>query len=472
MKNKIEKVIGGVVLFFFIVCTVYLIVSIQGFGIIPSKYITFIYVIMILLLILSITLITRKNMAVYLIGIISTLIISSGYLLATSYINKANHAINQMVNNKVTSVNYYVLVKKDSSIQNISELKDKRVGYIQDNNSLKLQNLLFSKVKCTATVYIDYNTILNDFFQDVPIILNSGYVEALGDEIPDFSDTYKIIYTFTVEEELDLDHEYIDITSEPILVYLSGMDTYGEISTRSRSDVNILMAINPKTHRILLVNTPRDYYVQLHGTTGLKDKLTHAGIYGIEKSMQTIEDLYGAKIDHYVRVNFNTLIKLIDEIGGIDIQSDTEFTAWTNKDVHVVKGLNHFNGEQALAYARERYSYATGDRHRGENQQQVITEIIKKVSNTKTLLSKYDAILDTLSNSFETDFSHNELKSFAKMQLNQNIKWDIESISVDGVGANQYTYSMGTKQLLYVMVPNQSTVDFAKSKLELILNEQ
>lgn len=472
MKNKVGKIIGGVVLFLFIVCTVYFIVSIQEFGIIPNKYLTIIYIVMVLLLIISITLITRKNMAVYIIGIISTIIISSGYLLATNYINKANNAINKMVNNKVTSVNYYVLVKKDSPIKNIKELEDKRVGYMQDNNSLKLQNLLFSKVKCTATAYIDYNTILGDFFEGVPIILNSGYVEAIGDEIPDFSETYKIIYTFTVEEELDLDHEYVDITSEPILVYLSGIDTYGEISTRSRSDVNILMAVNPSTHKILLVNTPRDYYVQLNGTTGLKDKLTHAGIYGIEKSIQTMEDLYGSNIDHYVRVNFNTLIKLIDEIGGIDIESDTEFTAWTNKSVHVVKGLNHFNGEQALAYSRERYSYETGDRHRGENQQQVITEIIKKVTSTKTLISKYEAILNTISNSFETDFSNNEIKTFAKMQLTQNIKWNIESISVDGIGENNYTYSMGTNQLLYVMVPDQATVDLAKSKLGLVLNEK
>lgn len=472
MKNKVEKIIGAVVLFFFIVCTVYLIVSVQGFGIIPNKYLTVIYMVMILLLIISIVLITRKNMAVYIIGLISTMIIGSGYLLATSYINKANNAINKMVNNKVTSVNYYVLVKKDSSIKNIKELEDQRVGYMQDNNSLKLQNLLFSKVKCTATVYIDYNTILSDFFEGVPIILNSGYVEAIGDEIPDFSNAYKIIYTFTVEEELDLDHEYIDITSEPILIYLSGIDTYGEISTRSRSDVNILMAVNPNTHKILLINTPRDYYVQLHGTTGLKDKLTHAGIYGIEKSIQTMEDLYNSKIDHYVRVNFNTLIKLIDEIGGIDIESDTEFTAWTNKNVHVVKGLNHFNGEQALAYSRERYSYETGDRHRGENQQQVITEIIKKVTNTKTLMSKYEAILNTISNSFETDLSNNEIKTFAKMQLTQNIKWEIESISVDGVGESNYTYSMGANQPLYVMVPDQATIDLAKNKLGLVLNEK
>ena len=165
MKNKVEKIIGGVVLFFFIVVTVYFIVSVQNFGIIPGKYLTFLYLGMLLLLILSIVLITRKNLAVYIIGIISTIIISSGYLLATSYINTANDAINKMVNHKVTSVNYYVLVKKDNPIKNIKELKDKKVGYMQDNNSLKLQTLLFSKVNCTATVYSDYNTILSDFFQ-------------------------------------------------------------------------------------------------------------------------------------------------------------------------------------------------------------------------------------------------------------------------------------------------------------------
>lgn len=472
MKNKITKIIGIIAIIIFMIINIYLIGTLTNFGIIPSKYLIIVYAVILLLIAISIILITRKNLIVYIIGIISVIIISTGYLITASYINTANETINKIASNKITSVNYYVLVRKDSPIKNIKDLKNKKVSYMEDNNSIKLKGLLLNKVKCNASIHTDYNTIVSDFTEGTPIILNSGYVEALTDEMPDFKNTYKIIYTFTIEEEIDFSEEYIDITSEPILIYLSGIDTYGEISTRSRSDVNILIAINPKTNKILLVNTPRDYYVQLHGTTGLKDKLTHAGIYGIEKSIQTMEDLYSTKINNYVRVNFNTLIKIVDEIGGIDINSDTAFTAWTNKNVQVVEGINHFNGEQALAYARERHAYTTGDRHRGENQQQVITAIINKITNTKTLMSKYDTILDTLSNSFETDLSNNEIKSFAKMQLEKNIKWNIESISVDGTSSSNYTNSMGTKQLLYVMIPDEKTVTAAKEKLETLLNEK
>lgn len=474
MKNKVKTIIGILAILVYIMIAGYLIVSVHNFGIIPNKYLWIMYIIIVLLLILIIFLVKRKHLAFYIIGIVLSLLISSGYLVATNYINTTNAALTKIVSNKISSVNYYVLVKKDSNIKDIEELKDKKIGYMKDNNSVKLETLLTKKIPCKATLYEDYNKILNDFSEGTPIILNSGYVEALSDEISNFSSMYKIIYTFTVEEEIDLEEnsEYKDITTESFIVYLSGIDTYGEISTRSRSDVNILIAVNPTTHKILLVNTPRDYYVQLHDTTGLKDKLTHAGIYGIEKSLTTMEDLYGTTIDNYIRVNFNTLIKVVDQIGGIDINSDISFVPRANKNVTVQAGWNHFNGEQALAYSRERYAYASGDRHRGENQEQVITAIIKKVTSSKTLISKYDEILNTLSSSFETDLSNNSIKKFAKMQLDKNIDWSIESISVDGTGARDYTYSMGTKQLLYVMVPNQSTVDIAKTKINQILTEK
>lgn len=473
MKGKISNIIKILVLALFIISSIYFIICINKFGIIPNKYLVIVYIVMFILLLMVLGLVTRKNIILYLIGIILSLFISALYLVGTNYINTLNGTINKVVNNKITSVNYYILVKKNSNINDISDLKDKKIGYIEDSNSNKVVTMLLDKVKCDTALYTDYNTILSDFNNNVPIILNSGYVEALGDEISNFNNTYKIIYTFTIKDSESINSsDYKDISSEPFLIYLSGIDTYGEISTRSRSDVNILIVVNPKTHKILLVNTPRDYYVQLHGTTGLKDKLTHAGIYGIEKSVTTIEDLYDVDINHYVRVNFNTLIQLVDEIGGIDITSDTAFIAHTNKSVVVQKGLNHFNGKEALAYSRERYAYTSGDRHRGQNQQQVITAIINKVTSTKTLISNYNEILNTLSNSFETDLDNTAIKSFAKMQLDKNISWDIESISVDGTGSKNYTYSMGNKYLLYVMIPDDDSVNNAKGKIKEVLNEK
>lgn len=472
MREKIMKIVGMIMIILFVIFTIYFVVTIQNFGIIPNKYLLVIYLVNFLLLLFSSILVTRKNIVVFIIGIISTIVISSGYFIAVRYINTFNEAISNIVSQKATSVNYYVVVKKDSEYKEIEDLTSKKVLYMEDNNSVKLSILVSKRLECELALYHDYNQLLNDFMKGSPIIVNSAYLDAMEDEIVGFSDVYQVIYTFTVEEEIDTNAVYRDITSESMLIYLSGIDTYGDVSNRSRSDVNILIAVNPRTHKVLLVNTPRDYYVQLHGTTGLKDKLTHAGIYGIEKSLATMEDLYQVDIHNYIRVNFNTLIKIVDYIGGIDIVSDTEFDAWTNKNVHVKKGLNHFNGEEALAYSRERYSYASGDRHRGENQQQVITAIIEKITNTKTLISKYDQILDMLSNSFETDLTNNSIKTFAKMQLDQGIKWNIEAISVDGDGSNEYTYSMGSKNPLYVMVPNYDTVKNAQEKIEKVLYEK
>ena len=216
-------------------------------------------------------------------------------------------------------------------------------------------------------------------------------------------------------------------------MYLSGVDQYGQSGTVvGRSDVNQLIVVNPKAHRILLVNTPRDYYVQLAGTTGLKDKLTHAGIYGIETSVKTMEELYGIKINYYVRVNFDSLIKV--------------------------------NGKQALAYARERYSYETGDRHRGENQQQVISAIIEKVTGSSTLLANYNSIIKSLQGSIQTDMPSDMIINLFRSELSNDVDWEIKTISVDGTGGMEPTYSMGS-QALYVMIPNDVTVQQAKDEI-------
>ena len=256
-------------------------------------------------------------------------------------------------------------------------------------------------------------------------------------------------------------------------MYISGIDQYGNVnSVRGRSDVNQLAIVNPKTNHILLVNTPRDFYVQLAGTTGLRDKLTHAGIYGIDKSIKTLENLYSIDISHYVRVNFNTVIKVVDVIGGIDIESDKAFRAWTNKNVYVEKGWNHFDGAQALAYARERLTYVDGDHHRGRNQQQVITAILNKVTNSKVLISKYNSILGALDGSFQTDMSMEEITSFIRYQIDKMPHWNIESIAVTGSGDMQPTYSMGSKLKLYVMEPNMNSVNEAKKRINEVLNEK
>ena len=254
-----------------------------------------------------------------------------------------------------------------------------------------------------------------------------------------------------------------DVT-KPFVIYLSGIDTYGAVSKTSRSDVNIIMAVNPKTHKVLLVNTPRDYYVQLHGTTGVKDKLTHAGLYGVDTSVKTLEDLYGIGINYNVRINFTSLEKVVNEIGGVDVVSEYDFSSG---GTHFAAGKNHLNGKQALAFSRERYSFEGGDRTRGQNQMKVITAIIQKMSEPAMAL-RAGGVLNAVSDVTETNMPSKDLNALIRGQLDSMARWSVTSTSVDGNGASQPTYSMGA-QLLYVMVPDETSLQSAKRQLQTYL---
>jgi LCP family protein required for cell wall assembly len=252
--------------------------------------------------------------------------------------------------------------------------------------------------------------------------------------------------------------------NQPFVLYISGIDTYGDIATVSRSDVNILAAVNPKTHRIVLVTTPRDYYVQLHGTTGLKDKLTHAGVYGIDTSRQTLQDLYGVPIAHTLRVNFSSLVGLVDALGGVDIQSPNSFTAGGYR---FTAGVNHVDGKAALAFSRERYAFSAGDRVRGENQERVIEAIVAKLNNPGNVLHA-QSILRALEGTFQTSLGQDAITGLVRDQLSTLPQWSIQSLSVDGVGDSQPTYSMGN-QRLYVMQPDPATVLRAQQAMREVL---
>lgn len=250
------------------------------------------------------------------------------------------------------------------------------------------------------------------------------------------------------------------IIANPYVVYISGIDTYGDVSIVSRSDVNILAVVNPQTKKILLVNTPRDYFVQLHGTTGRKDKLTHAGIYGIDMSKNTMQDLYQTKIDYTIRVNFTSLIKIIDALGSIEVQSDQPFTA---DGFDFRAGANTLNSQQALSFSRERHSFTAGDRQRGKNQQKVIEAIFTKAAQPEIILN-YQSILSTLGDSFQTNASRQEISNIIRQQLGSASQWQIQSIGVDGIGATSSTYSTGA-QPLYVMEPDQASIDTAIAEI-------
>ncbi|MCI8347222.1 MAG: LCP family protein [Bacilli bacterium] len=390
------------------------------------------------------------------------IIIILGY--GITYLNATYHFMNNLLSSEYEIKNYVVVVNKNQSYSQISDLNQKEMAYLKtDEYYKKVSSKIKKDIQYQEVKKDNIISLVNSFTDEkIPsIVLEREYYNLLREEYQDLEDT-KVIKTYKllVKKKLKKSTKKED---EPFILYISGIDTYGNINSVSRSDVNIVSVIQPKEEKILLVSIPRDYYVQLHGTTGTKDKLTHAGIYGIDMSILTINDLLDIDIDYYLRMNFSTLTKSIDLVGGIDVYSDTAFTSYTNKNITFQQGINHMNGEQALAFARERYAYTTGDRHRGQNQQAIITAIIKKLASVKNI-TKYKSILESLDGTFETSMSYEELTNLFKLQINKNIDWKIESISLDGVGSRRPTYSMGSRNL-YVMIPSDESIKLAKQKI-------
>jgi len=295
------------------------------------------------------------------------------------------------------------------------------------------------------------------------VILNEAYVGIISDK-----EGYEWVATdvrqlTTVEHVIKLDIQPIvpKVVPETFVMYLSGIDTYGGVSARSRSDVNILAVVNTKTRKVLLLSTPRDYFVSFNATGGVRDKLTHAGIYGVDASIDALEQLYGIEVDYYLRLNFSGFIDIIDALGGIEVYSDYDFTVTPIRTYQ--KGMNQLTGLEALAFARERYSFPEGDFQRAKNQMEVIRAVIQKCASSSMLVN-YASVMEAVSGSFETSMTQEQIASLVKMQLSDMAQWDVTSYTVDGHGTYAETFSMpGTE--LYVIEPNYATVETAKEMI-------
>ena len=370
---------------------------------------------------------------------------------------------------------YNILVNTNSSYEKVEDITDHTVKTVKDLDDLTEYERAIKRKANVEIEYVDDIVSLMDEVKEdneLIVIVNSGNYDAKIEVDDEYEEKVKVLDTITITTEKRVTDTGIDVTKEPFVLYLSGIDTRSNyLPSRSLSDVNIILAINPNTRNILMIHIPRDYYVQLHGTEGLKDKLTHSGtIGGIELSMATIEDLLEIKIPYYLRVNFNAVVNLVDAIGGLNINSDVDysFNCWTNHSCTFYPGLNNVGGACALAFARERHAYDTGDRHRGENQEQVISLIIDKVTSSSTIINSYNDILGALDGTFETNLTSDDITSLVKMQLDDMRGWHIETKNVDGSGNNLPTYSYPS-QNLYVMEPKMETVTEAIAKLNEVL---
>ncbi len=299
------------------------------------------------------------------------------------------------------------------------------------------------------------------------IVYNQAYTELMDESVEGYSDQIKILYKHEIETKLNFGgaEEDDSLTKKPFTVYISGLDVYGddrddEGRDSIRSDVNIIAVVNPTTHQILLVTTPRDYFVPIPGiSNGMNDKLTHAGTYGIDASMETLGELYETDINYYVRLNFTSLIEIVDILGGVDVYSDYAFaTGWeSGYEMEVQEGMNHFDGQQALAFCRERHNLVDGDNQRGKNQQAVITGMLKKVLSP-TMLLKAGSILNQVGEGVETNISQGQLNSLVKYQLNTGAEWMIQSVAASGFDGEDYSYSM-PEDLAFVIYPDETVVD-------------
>lgn len=392
--------------------------------------------------------------------------------IVVRYFGAFNNFLDKITDRTPEMKSYSILVLENSEISELNHLENKGIGFLKaDPKAASAAEHLKTKIAYEASFYDDLDTLVSVLNSQISpaIVLETDRYNALSEMNDNSLDKTRVIYTFEIElEGEDAEPNKKEVTTEPFIVYISGSDSREGIKATARSDVNILAVVNPKEAKILLLSIPRDTYVQLHDTVGLKDKLTHAGIYGINMSKTTIEDFLGINIDYTIKVSFETVVRVVDELDGIEINSDTEMTLKPekkDKTCHYTVGAQKVDGDCALRFARERKTYMTGDRHRGENQQQVITGIINKMSNSKDYVLKLPRILDIAADSFETSLSRDEITRFIRMQLEDKPKWKVESISVDGVGELLPTYSMGANLPLYVMIPYENSLTEAKSKI-------
>lgn len=300
------------------------------------------------------------------------------------------------------------------------------------------------------------------------LIYNEAYAGIIEEAYPEYPSMVKVVYTYEIEKIVEEKVVEGDITTDPFAVYISGIDVYGSISKTSRSDVNIVMFVNPSTRQILLVNTPRDYYLPFPGVTnGAKDKLTHAGIYGVDTSVNTLAELYQTDIEYYARVNFTSLIEIVDALGGIDVYSDQSFTT-LHGNFKVNVGMNTFSGEQALGFARERYALKNGDNDRGKNQQELIKSMIQKAISP-AIVTGATKIMASVSGNVDTDMPQEDIQALIKSQLSNPGSWNIKSMAATGTGDSQYCYSYSGAKL-YVMQPNSGSVDKIKNAIQVLEN--
>ena len=490
-KKKKIRVFTRLLSIIALVILVLFILFLKKLNVLPGKYFYLIVSVLSILELFFLLLAFNKRIKVWLLVILDILFVLlvglEGY--GVYKLNETYHFIDVGIKVEETVDYYYIVVNKDSKYESLADIENKVLYFYNDEEDIeKIRQSVSNKVHVIMDQVDNYSELIDmiDTDKEKIILISESSYETINDNANENSEEtttesekeekYRIIDKIELVKKIEAEETRDDITSKPFIIYLSGIDnTKGKMPSKCLSDVNMFIVVNPITRKILMVSVPRDYYVQLHDKPGLKDKLTHAGMQGgVKLSKATMEDILGYEADFYVRVNFNAVIKLVDSVfpNGITIYNDQKygFTCWTDRSCYFKPGNNTVKGKCALAFARERHAYSTGDRHRGENQQQLIKILVDKLSSTKSLLTNYDKIMKALEGTFDTNLSTNNITSFIQFQLDDMRGWEFETQNLDGSNSMGKTYSF-PKQDLFVMIPNQKTIDAAKIKIQEYLDD-
>lgn len=486
-QSNIGRVFGVIFSIVMIAATMYLLFNIIKLNVLPTKLLFLMTIVFVLLDLIFILLLcfATKGVVSKIICIIFALAISLGSCLGGYYMSKTGGLLSSMTNVAKHSKNTVsVIVKQSSDMKKKTDLAGHSVGTLTNINTQGskkiLKELNKSGIQMEKREYGSLTEMLASFYNGEvdSIVINESSRSQITDmeAYANFDNNTRVVYQTSYKvENTDKAKAVSNITNTPFNVLISGSDTRGGFDENGRSDVIMVATVNPKTGTVLLTSVPRDFYVTTACDAGdgcqegALDKITHTGIHGTNTTKRTVEKLLGIEINYTFKVGFDTVTDLVDAIGGIDVTvapgyAVDSFLMIPSFSVH--EGVNHLNGQQALAYSRERYAYTEGDRQRTKNQQQVLMAIVDKITSP-AIVTNYASIMDTLSNTFSTTMSSQEISDLIKYQLNSNPKWKMEQYMVNGTGDTLMCAELG--DAAYVMVPDQSTVTTAKNKINAVL---
>lgn len=465
VKNIIYKVIASistllVILFCFLIYKLnmlpfkYLIILYGFFFVICSLFNFFVFN-------------NKVKSKIKLVVIILFLIIDLILGIGSKYLDDTIDFVGTFGENQEQSEEYYVKVLDKSSSEGINDLSGKVIGVYSSANNMNASSKLSEVISYEIKEYEDIEIMFIELMSESidAVLVNDSILSLLEGELEHIDVSLKDVYNFSIAiKEVDI-VKTVDVSTKKFNIYVAGGDSYGSIKKVTNTDVNMVISVDPVNHKLLLTSIPRDYYVNFPGQgENAYDKLTHAGYYGINESVFTVEKLLDIDINYYIKVNFSTVEGVIDAIGGVDVKVDKAFTT-SNGKYTFKKGINHMNGAEALRFARERKVFTYGDVERVKNQQKVLSAIIDKVTSSTALITSYSKILDSVSKNFATNMKSEDISKLVKMQLNDMRGWSITSQNLVGTDLYTGTYTF-PKSKLYVMKPREDSVEKVREKID------